>query len=423
MEKNDSASASQFRLTRITDAGGRATTCAYDRANRLTGLAYTRPDHTPVETLSYTYDENGNLTQRQTAQGPVNYTWDARNRLTRIEGPNGSAAFKYDALGRRLEKTLNGRTTQYLYDGAQAIAELQGSAIGATYLTGLAIDEILARYSNGAERSQLTDALGSIIAQTREDRSIQNHYAYSAYGETLAAGTDEGNASQYTARENDQTGLYYYRARYYDPQLKRFVSEDPIGLAGGDTNLYRYTYNNPVNFFDPSGLWVAQAIGGTLGAIAGAVQAANTTPGGWSGSNWQNIAWGAGTGAVAGIAGATVPATWGWIGSAIAGGAINGAATVANQYATNGSVNWCQAGWQAGIGAVSSGLGWAAGLKGSLQYLNQNRVYSGFNTPSTFNQAIQNALGAGASASAAAGAAAQNIINLGVPGSLGGFVP
>lgn len=274
MEKNDSASASQFRLTRITDAGGRATTCAYDRANRLTGLAYTRPDHTPVETLSYTYDENGNLTQRQTAQGPVNYTWDARNRLTRIEGPNGSAAFKYDALGRRLEKTLNGRTTQYLYDGAQAIAELQGSAIGATYLTGLAIDEILARYSNGAERSQLTDALGSIIAQTREDRSIQNHYAYSAWGETLAAGTDEGNASQYTARENDQTGLYYYRARYYDPQLKRFVSEDPIGLRGG-LNLYAYVNGNPIIYTDPNGknpaagARIGANIGGRVGATAG----------------------------------------------------------------------------------------------------------------------------------------------------------
>jgi RHS repeat-associated protein len=237
------------------------------------------------------YDENGNLTQRQTAQGPVNYTWDARNRLSRIDGPNGSAAFKYDALGRRLEKTVNGRTTQYLYDGAQAIAELQGSAIGATYLTGLAIDEILARYSNGAERSQLTDALGSIIAQAKEDRSIQNHYAYSTWGETLAAGTDEDNPSQYTARENDQTGLYYYRARYYDPQLKRFVSEDPIGLEGG-VNVYAYVDGDPVSYTDPEGLLLtglhafsqgmttqqaAQAGGmGTTAAIAGGVAAATT---------------------------------------------------------------------------------------------------------------------------------------------------
>jgi RHS repeat-associated protein len=66
-------------------------------------------------------------------------------------------------------------------------------------------------------------------------------------------GPDEGNALQYTGRENDGTGLYYYRARYYDPGLKRFISEDPIGTTAG-LNFYSYVEGNPISFSDPTGL-------------------------------------------------------------------------------------------------------------------------------------------------------------------------
>lgn len=218
-------------------------TATYDAANRM--LTYNG--------YALSYDANGNLIQRDTGQGPVTYSWDARNRLTQISGPNGTANFKYDALGRRIEKTVNGQTVQYLYDGDQAIAELSGSAIGATYLTGLQIDEVLARYSASGNRSLLTDALGSVIAQADDSTTIQTRYDYSPYGEVQVTGTDDGNPVQYTARENDATGLLYYRARYYDPQLKRFISEDPIGLDGG-INVYAYVGGNPINYIDPEGL-------------------------------------------------------------------------------------------------------------------------------------------------------------------------
>ena len=79
-------------------------------------------------------------------------------------------------------------------------------------------------------------------------------YAYSPYGEAQTLGPDEGNPLQYTGRENDGTGLYYYRARYYDPALKRFVSEDPIGIAGG-LNLAAYVRGNPITYSDPDGLF------------------------------------------------------------------------------------------------------------------------------------------------------------------------
>jgi RHS repeat-associated protein len=72
------------------------------------------------------------------------------------------------------------------------------------------------------------------------------------YGQAVSATDDEGNDIEYTGRENDETGLYYYRARYYDPVLNRFVSEDPIGLLGG-FNVYTYAYD-PITQIDPYGL-------------------------------------------------------------------------------------------------------------------------------------------------------------------------
>jgi RHS repeat-associated protein len=111
----------------------------------------------------------------------------------------------------------------------------------------------VARYTQVGARTYLTDALGSVLAVAKDDQSIQAFYAYTPYGETQVLGDDEGNPIQYTARENDQTSLYFYRARYYDPVLKRFISEDPIGFRGG-ANVYAYVRGNPMIFSDPLGL-------------------------------------------------------------------------------------------------------------------------------------------------------------------------
>jgi RHS repeat-associated protein len=94
-----------------------------------------------------------------------------------------------------------------------------------------------------------------VIAQARYDLQNSDFYAYSPYGEVAVLGPDEGNPLRYTGREDDGTGLYYYRARYYDPGLKRFISEDPIGIEEG-LNLAAYVGGNPVNRTDPLGLFV-----------------------------------------------------------------------------------------------------------------------------------------------------------------------
>ena len=227
-------------------------TATYDAANRMTAITLTASN----QSYTLAYDDNGNLTTKTDIANAANtttYSWDSRNRLTGITAPSLTASFKYDVLNRRVEKTVNGNTVNYIYDGAQAIAEITGGSVSAAILTGLNIDEVLARYAASGNRTYLTDALGSVIAQANDTQAIENYYAYTPYGETTALGPDGGNAAQYTARENDGTGLYYYRARYYDPVLKQFTSEDPIGLRGG-INSYRYVGGNPVSFADPMGL-------------------------------------------------------------------------------------------------------------------------------------------------------------------------
>jgi RHS repeat-associated protein len=95
--------------------------------------------------------------------------------------------------------------------------------------------------------------LGSALALLDASGVVQTHYTYDAFGGTSITGIPSGSAAQYTGRENDGTGLYYYRARYYSPSLQRFISEDPAEFSAGDVNLYAYVFNSPLNGTDPSG--------------------------------------------------------------------------------------------------------------------------------------------------------------------------
>lgn len=196
-----------------------------------------------------TYDANGSVTSVMDPSGTTILTWDARNRLIGMTGPGLTASFVYDAFGRRIKKTVNGSTTGYVYDGLTLVQEIHDGAT-IDYLTGLILDEPWIR--NGNEL-YLADGLGSVIALVDSAGTVTARYTYEPFGTTSQELGASTNPLQYTARENDGTGLYYYRARYYHPGLQRFLSEDPIGLAGGDPNLYAYVRNNPLNFRDPLG--------------------------------------------------------------------------------------------------------------------------------------------------------------------------
>jgi RHS repeat-associated protein len=139
-----------------------------------------------------------------------------------------------------------------LYDGPNIVQELQGGTPTANLLTG-GLDETFLRSDSTGARNLLTDALGSTIALSDGTGMIQTQYTYDPFGSTIMSGEASGNVSEYTGRELDEAGLYFYRARYYDPSIGRFISEDPIGLAGG-VNLYAYAQNDPVSMYDPLGL-------------------------------------------------------------------------------------------------------------------------------------------------------------------------
>jgi RHS repeat-associated protein len=133
------------------------------------------------------------------------------------------------------------------------VQELSGGAATVNYLTGLHADEIYSRTDSSSTQSFMTDALGSVFGLSNSSGTVPTTYAYEPYGAATLSGSASGNALQFTGRENDGTGLYYNRFRYYSPRYGRFISEDPRGFAGG-TNLYGYTGGNPTNFTDPLGL-------------------------------------------------------------------------------------------------------------------------------------------------------------------------
>jgi RHS repeat-associated protein len=255
--------AAMTRTNAVLPSRDGVASAGYDEANEM--LNFT-PESSSAKNM--TYDANGNLSSVTNSCGTTTYTWDVRNRLVGITGfkPDCSAlsaSFEYDAIGRRIGKTINGVTTQYLYDGMDIVQEIQGGSVTANYVRSLKIDEPLARIKDdGTARYYLTDALGSVIALTDENGNVMTTYTYDPFGNVTVSGEASDNPFQYTGREDDGTGLYYYRARYYSPELQRFISEDPMRLMAG-VNFFAYVGNSSINLTDPLGLLgIGDAVGG-----------------------------------------------------------------------------------------------------------------------------------------------------------------
>lgn len=204
---------------------------AYDNANELTKWNGT----------TINYDANGNML----SDGGNSFTWDARSRLQTLNGK----PVAYDAFGRRVTGPAG---TEYVYDGLNIVQELSGGASAAFRLNGLLLDEFSSRSDSAGNSVPLTDALGSVVALTDSTGALQTQYTFDPFGNTTTTGASSSNPYQYTGRENDGNGIYYYRSRYYDSKLGRFISEDPIGFNGG-LNIYAYAFDSPTRFYDPTG--------------------------------------------------------------------------------------------------------------------------------------------------------------------------
>jgi RHS repeat-associated protein len=213
---------------------------------------------------TYTFDDQGQTTTKTDGQGTTTYTWDARGRMTGATLPNGEAVtYGYDALGRRANASLDpagstpSQSTTFLYDGANVVLDRNSDSSSVEYLNGPGIDNKLRQKSASTGSLHfMSDHLGSTIALTSETGGLVERQQYEPFGQTSSS---QLTRYGFTGRERDNaTGLMYYRARWYDPQIGRFMSEDPIGLEGG-LNFYAYVQDNPVNLVDPFGLAYTKA--------------------------------------------------------------------------------------------------------------------------------------------------------------------
>ena len=201
------------------------------------------------------YDTNGNLI----ADEVNTYGFDVENLLRTVATPAHTAAYEYDPFGRRRSKTVDGVIRSYAYDGPHAVVEYDGGGqVVRRTVYGPRIDEPVRISSPAGTHYYHADHLGTIVALSDSNGELAETYAYSPFGRP-ARTSGVGNPLLYTGRDYDEeTGLYYYRARYYSPELSRFLSPDPLGPASGDLNAYAYCLNNPVMYTDPSGQFLVQ---------------------------------------------------------------------------------------------------------------------------------------------------------------------
>jgi RHS repeat-associated protein len=218
-------------------------TLGYDHANEVT--TKTAPDSTVT---TYGYDLQGNRTSETTGASTTNLGYDQANRLTSY-GTN--ATYQYDGGGLRTEKTVNGTTNDFTYDTAEGLPLLVNDD-NDYYIYGP--DGTPIEQTDGSTVEYLhQDQLGSTRLITDSGGNVIGTYQYDAYGNTTSQTGSVTTPLQYAGQYKDvESGLYWMRARYYDPSTESFVSRDPA--AAVTQSPYSYGDGDPIDGTDPSGL-------------------------------------------------------------------------------------------------------------------------------------------------------------------------
>lgn len=219
-------------------------------------LAYNSQRNRLVSTSldTFSYDDEGQISSKSADS----FAFDSQHRLTAISGSQ-TCQYAYNGSGKRLQATRNGTVTRYIYDAqGNLIAEADGTDTMTRYYIYGAGLLAMATSSNNLYCYHF-DATGHTVALTDGSASTVNAYNYTPFG-TLANSTEIIEQPFTFVGEHgvmaEPNGWLYMRARYFDPNVGRFVSEDPIGFDGGDVNLYAYVLNNPIIGVDPMGMAV-----------------------------------------------------------------------------------------------------------------------------------------------------------------------
>ncbi len=309
------------RCTALTNFNGTKVVYAYDNANRLTGETVTNSGGTAIVKYSFTLDANGNRIgetrsapllptpasqlvsysytstgNRLVSVGGSSFAYDADGQLKTGYGSNytfdyehrlmgaGAVHYTYNGTGNRVQMVNGTTTTRYVLDAkgnVLAVADGNNQVTG-YFIYGAGLLEGVT--SAGAAYCYHFDANANTIALTDSSENVVDSYAYDPFGSITGQVESVPQPFKFVGRFGviaDPNGFYYMRARYYDPAVGRFVSEDPSGFSGGDVNLdtyvnivgkpqpeanlYLYASANPVIFIDPYGLRDWNMIGG--GAI------------------------------------------------------------------------------------------------------------------------------------------------------------
>jgi RHS repeat-associated protein len=291
-------------IWKATQGNGIQGTWEFDGFNNLTSLTYKNSSGSIINTFSYFHDDNGNITSRTqngvnntytydeldriltNSDGVETYTYDKNgnrqtlttnqkpslnnsiytfnewNQLTQVKkGANVVGEYKYNGDGQLVEKKQNGVITRYYYDGDQVIAEGKVTSTGveliARYLRGHDTSLVYREDSTNKKGYYIHNGHGDVVALRNEVGNSLNSYTYDIWGNSKTTSETMPNPFRYSGELWDSaTNLQYLRARWYDPSIGRFISEDtfegdyknPLSL-----NLYTYVENNPLSYNDPTG--------------------------------------------------------------------------------------------------------------------------------------------------------------------------
>ena len=316
----------------------------YDALNRLTSKSDKDTSGAALASYAYAYDADGNITFGKSAQQTAAMTYDTLDRLSAYNGSKpafgldgnltsctlggsvvsfvydsgnrltqaGTATYTYDANDNRTASAAGGKKTQYAYENAAAkLSQLlvrtnpDGSQTFYVYGLGLIGQQDSTGYS-----VYHFDFRGSTVALTNSSGAVTDRFTYGAYGELLAHTGSSNTPFMYNGRDGvltDANGLYYMRARYYSPELKRFLNTDSKKGSidkSKSLNIYSYVTDNPVLLVDPNGQFPTIVIGAIIGLAIGAgtdlVNQGIQNNWNWSKMNWKEIGINAATGAASG---------------------------------------------------------------------------------------------------------------------------